>query len=155
MRCSASTWSRTKLPSAGRAGEGYMFVTTSARMPRLRTFTDVAFAVSQSRHSFAPKSLQARVDPSPAARSIGGTPNPTAGRPQMPYRTMGWIHATAARLWRDQTGQGTVEYVGLMLLLATLLTGVVAAAGGLKGGGIAQEVAKTLKETISSVGDKK
>ncbi len=70
----------------------------------------------------------------------------------MPYRTMGWIHANVTRLWRDQTGQGTVEYVGLMLLLATLLTGVVAAAGGLKGGGIAQEVVRTLKEAISSVG---
>jgi Flp pilus assembly pilin Flp len=73
----------------------------------------------------------------------------------MPYRTMGWIHATAARLWRDASGQGTVEYVGLMLLLATLLTGVVAAAGGIKGGGIAQEIAAKLKDTISSVGEAK
>lgn len=69
----------------------------------------------------------------------------------MPYRMMGWIHANVARLWREQTGQGTVEYVGLMLLLATLLTGVVAAAGALKGGGIAKEVADTLRETISKV----
>jgi len=69
----------------------------------------------------------------------------------MPYRTMGWIHATAARVWREHGGQGTVEYVGLMLLLATLLTGVVAAAGGLRGGGIAQEVVKTLKSAISDV----
>jgi hypothetical protein len=68
---------------------------------------------------------------------------------------MGWIHAKIARRLREQTGQGTVEYVGLMLLLATLLTGVVAAAGGLRGGGIAQEVAKTLKETISSVGEQR
>ena len=73
----------------------------------------------------------------------------------MPYRTMGWIHANIARLWREQTGQGTVEYVGLMLLLATLLTGVVAAAASLKGGGIAQEVVKTLKSAISDVGKAK
>jgi len=65
---------------------------------------------------------------------------------------MGWIHANIARLMREQTGQGTVEYVGLMLLLATLLTGVVAVAGGLKGGGIAQEIVKTLKSAISDVG---
>ena len=90
-----------------------------------------------------------------AVRSIGATPNPTAGRPRMPYRTMGWIHANIARLWREQTGQGTVEYVGLMLLLATLLTGVVAAASSLKGGGIAQEVVKTLKSAISDVGKAK
>jgi hypothetical protein len=69
----------------------------------------------------------------------------------MPYRTMGWIHANIARLWREHIGQGTVEYVGLMLLLATLLTGVVAAAATLKGGGIAKVVADTLRETISRV----
>ncbi len=69
----------------------------------------------------------------------------------MPYRTMGWIHANLMRLWHDRSGQGTVEYVGLMLLLATLLTGVVAAAGGLKGGGIANEIVKALKSAISDV----
>ena len=38
MRRSASTWSRTKLPSAGRAALGYMLVTISARMrPRETT----------------------------------------------------------------------------------------------------------------------
>lgn len=73
----------------------------------------------------------------------------------MPYRTMGWIHANIARLLTEQRGQGTVEYVGLMLLLATLLTGVVAAANGLKGGNIAQEIAAKLRETIESVGGKK
>jgi Flp pilus assembly pilin Flp len=72
----------------------------------------------------------------------------------MPYRTMGRVHAILARLWREQAGQGTVEYVGLMLLLATLLTGVVVAAGTLKGGGLAQEIANKLKETIESVGKK-
>ncbi len=49
----------------------------------------------------------------------------------MPYRTLGRIHANVARLWRETAGQGTVEYVGLMLLLATVLTSVVAVAGGL------------------------
>jgi hypothetical protein len=70
----------------------------------------------------------------------------------MPYRTLGRIHVAVSRLARDSTGQGTVEYVGLMLLLATLLTGVVAVAGGLKGGGIAEIVVGKLKETISEVG---
>jgi hypothetical protein len=71
----------------------------------------------------------------------------------MPYRTMGWIHATLARRWTDQRGQGTVEYVGLMLLLAALLSGVVLAAKGMKdGGGLAKEIAEKLKDTIESVG---
>jgi len=69
----------------------------------------------------------------------------------MPYRTMGWIHANIARLWRDQTGQGTVEYVGIMLLLATLLAGVVLAAKSMKGDGIAEEIAKQLKGAISNI----
>ena len=71
----------------------------------------------------------------------------------MPYRTMGWIHANLARLWREQSGQGTVEYVGLMLLLAALLSGVVIAARGMKdGGGLVKEIADKLKATIESVG---
>lgn len=71
----------------------------------------------------------------------------------MPYRTMGRIHATLARIWHGQSGQGTVEYVGLMLMLAALLTGVVVAAKGMKdGGGLAREIASKLKETIESVG---
>jgi len=78
----------------------------------------------------------------------------------MPYRTMGWIHATVSRLMHDQSqrdrelGQGTVEYVGLMLLLATLLTGVVLAAGKLKDAGLAKTIASKLKETIDAVGKK-
>lgn len=72
----------------------------------------------------------------------------------MPYRTLGRIHATIARLWREQTGQGTVEYVGLILLLAALLGGVVVAAGALKGTGLAQEISNKLKETIEGVGKK-
>ena len=73
----------------------------------------------------------------------------------MPYRTMGLIHAQLARLWAGQRGQGTVEYVGLMLLLAALLSGVVLAAKGMKdGGGLAKEIAEKLKDTIESVGGK-
>jgi hypothetical protein len=71
----------------------------------------------------------------------------------MPYRTMGFIHAQIARLVSDQRGQGTVEYVGLMLLLAALLSGVVLAAKGMKdGGGLAKEIADKLKDTIDGVG---
>jgi Flp pilus assembly pilin Flp len=73
----------------------------------------------------------------------------------MPYRTMGWIHANVARIVREQSGQGTVEYVGLMLLLAGLLTGVVIAAKGMKdGGGLATEISNKLKDTIESIGVK-
>jgi hypothetical protein len=73
----------------------------------------------------------------------------------MPYRTMGWIHANIARLVSapsGQSGQGTVEYVGLILLLAGLLIGVVTAANGMRdGGGLAREIASKLKDTIESI----
>jgi hypothetical protein len=80
----------------------------------------------------------------------------------MGYRIMGRAHAaglrTRARLAGartralDNTGQGTVEYVALILLVAALMAGVLAVAGGLKGGGVAETVAKKLKETIEGVG---
>lgn len=51
------------------------------------------------------------------------------------YRLLGLAHATlitgAARL-RRQCGQGTVEYVALILLVALIMAGVVAAMKGFK-----------------------
>ena len=48
-----------------------------------------------------------------------------------------------------QAGQGTVEYVGLLLLLATLLTAVVSATQG--DASIADAVKEKLQEAIESV----
>ena len=70
----------------------------------------------------------------------------------MPYRTMGRIHATLHRLWCESAGQGTVEYVGLMLMLSVLLGGVVLAAKGFSGKELAAEIAGKLKDTIEAVG---
>ena len=70
------------------------------------------------------------------------------------YASQGRAHAALVRVARDVRGQGTVEYVGLMLLLATLLTGVVVAAGKLKDAGLAKTIAAKLKETIDAVGVK-
>jgi hypothetical protein len=51
------------------------------------------------------------------------------------YRLLGLAHATlitgTARL-RRQCGQGTVEYVALILLVALIMAGVVAAMKGFK-----------------------
>jgi hypothetical protein len=75
----------------------------------------------------------------------------------MGYRIMGRAHATAlwarARL-RDAVGQGTVEYVALILLVAGLFATVVVAAGGVKGKGIAEAVTDKIKSTIEGVGKK-
>lgn len=58
-------------------------------------------------------------------------------------------HALA---WRDDRGQGTVEYVALAMLIAAVMAGVVVVAGGLKGGGIAQAVVEKVKAAIGSAG---
>jgi hypothetical protein len=59
--------------------------------------------------------------------------------------------ATLRRL-REDRGQGTVEYVALAMLIAAVMAGVVVAAGGLKGGGIAQAVVEKVKSAIGAAG---
>jgi len=61
------------------------------------------------------------------------------------------LHQRALGL-RDDRGQGTVEYVALAMLIAAVMAGVVVAAGGLKGGGIAQAVVEKVKAAIGSAG---
>ena len=51
------------------------------------------------------------------------------------YRAMGRAHArlhAASKALRTQTGQGTVEYVALILLVALVMAGVVAAMKGFR-----------------------
>jgi hypothetical protein len=71
------------------------------------------------------------------------------------YEWQGRAHAALAGAARDTRGQGTVEYVGLILLVAVILAGVVKASGGLKDSTIAEAVIKKLKGAIDSVGEGK
>jgi hypothetical protein len=54
----------------------------------------------------------------------------------MVYALMGYLHAAVSRRVREiqrlagETGQGTVEYVGLILLVSLLMVGMVAAMKG-------------------------
>jgi hypothetical protein len=50
------------------------------------------------------------------------------------YRLMGRIHAALLGAGRGQAGQGTVEYVALILLVALVMAGVVAAMKGFRTG---------------------
>jgi hypothetical protein len=64
------------------------------------------------------------------------------------YEWMGRAHAALAR----ERGQGTVEYVGLILLVGVLITGVLAASGTVgDSSSIAKAVMNKLKDAIESV----
>jgi Flp pilus assembly pilin Flp len=66
----------------------------------------------------------------------------------MGYRIMGALHARLLSL-RDETGQGTVEYVALILLIAAVMGAVVRS--GHKDFGIAAKVTEALKNQIDGL----
>ena len=68
------------------------------------------------------------------------------------YELIGRVHATAGRRRAGERGQGTVEYVGLILLVGILLAGVVTASQGFSDNSIATAVVNKLKDAIQSVG---
>jgi nitrate reductase gamma subunit len=71
----------------------------------------------------------------------------------MIYRLMGRMHLLLGRVARSERGQGTVEYVALILLVAALLAGIVAATKGSKfsTGGIAETIIKQMKQALESI----
>jgi hypothetical protein len=69
----------------------------------------------------------------------------------------GLIHALALRVGeplRAERGQGTVEYVGLILLVAVLMGGMVAAIGGvtsLPGKELAEAITKKIVQAVQKI----
>jgi hypothetical protein len=73
----------------------------------------------------------------------------------MPYRLLGLAHAAAVSALmplRRERGQGTVEYVALILLLALVFAAVVKFGAG-KDFDIGKTIVTKLKEAIDGVGD--
>jgi hypothetical protein len=74
------------------------------------------------------------------------------------YRLMGLAHAQLHRTYRHlaaDRGQGTVEYVALILLVAGVFAAVVTAGGGKTGSSIAGKITSKITEQINNVGDAK
>jgi hypothetical protein len=78
----------------------------------------------------------------------------------MVYALMGYLHAAVSRRVREiqrlagETGQGTVEYVGLILLVSLLMVGMVAAMKGFngkQGTELADVIVNKIKEAVDKV----
>jgi len=70
----------------------------------------------------------------------------------MHIRLFALLHLRALSLRRDQHGQGTVEYVALILLLALVFAAVVKFGAG-KDFDIGKTIVTKLKDAIEGVGD--
>jgi hypothetical protein len=73
------------------------------------------------------------------------------------YRLMGYVHggvAWASRRLRFELGQGTVEYVALILLVALVMAGVVAAMKGFKtddGQALGDAIISKIRQAVQQV----
>ncbi len=77
------------------------------------------------------------------------------------YALLGYLHATVVtrvrgiqRLAAGERGQGTVEYVGLILLVSLLMVGMVAAMKGFngkQGTELADVIVNKIKEAVDKV----
>ena len=73
------------------------------------------------------------------------------------YRALGYLHAALARAHRrlrSSLGQGTVEYVALILLVALVMAGVVAALKGYKtdqGKDLGDAIVAKIKDGVEKV----
>ena len=70
----------------------------------------------------------------------------------MNHRLFALLHCTALNLRRDARGQGTVEYVALILLLALVFAAVVKFGAG-KDFDIGKTIVDKLKDAIDGVGE--
>jgi Flp pilus assembly pilin Flp len=69
------------------------------------------------------------------------------------YSFFGFLHARLCGL-RDDRGQGTVEYVALILLVALVMAGVIAAMKGFKtdqGEALGEAILGKIKDAVAKV----
>ena len=73
----------------------------------------------------------------------------------MVYRCAAWLHSAGYTTWnrlRDQRGQGTVEYVGMTVVVTLLVAAIATAAGqgwaGDIGGALKGAISKAIKAAM-------
>lgn len=74
------------------------------------------------------------------------------------YRLMGLAHAGLYRTYRTlalERGQGTVEYVALIMLVAGIFAAVVGAGGGNAATSIAKKISAEIQNQINAVASAK
>ncbi len=73
------------------------------------------------------------------------------------YAAIGYLHAAALAIRdrsADERGQGTVEYVGLILLVSMLMVGMVVAMrtfNGSQGNEIAEVIISKIKQAVQAI----
>jgi hypothetical protein len=75
------------------------------------------------------------------------------------YRALGFAHATIVHhlaqarrgLVEADDGQGTIEYVGLILLIAAVMAGVLSMSSSSSGADIGKTIVNKLKSSIDGV----
>lgn len=72
----------------------------------------------------------------------------------MIYEMFGWLHAATLRLRDRQEGQGTVEYVGMILVVGVLMAAVVASLGN-KDQGLKELITEKIKDAIEKATEAK
>lgn len=74
----------------------------------------------------------------------------------MGHALMAWAHAAAVTAWdrrREQDGQGTVEYVGVVVMVTLLIAGLAVASKGWApdvGGGLKKGLVDAIKKLNGS-----
>jgi hypothetical protein len=69
-----------------------------------------------------------------------------------------WLHAAALSLWNrreDRSGQGTVEYVGVVVMVTLLIAAIGLGAKGWApdiGGSLKKAIAEAIKRVVGSFG---
>ena len=131
-------------PERGLGAAGHMFVTI--RRARSAGVDSRTVAVSFRRHSLARRATRSRLSEDTTRGGVGwATDHGARARGRAP-----WARGRLA----GAAGQGTVEYVALILLVAGLFATVVLAGGGVKGKGIADAVTEKTEATIEGVAER-